>query len=119
MCLGVGGVNLSVFVMIAVLVEGLTGIFKSIVQGLGFTMAVWMDQAASLVVSMSFAVAGKIDFFTVLGQVVPVQFGFPAWAGIILAGLVLSRGSNGVHDIFKNLSPQDQAENEGKEARIW
>ena len=105
--------SLHVFIMAAVLVEGLTGIVKSVLTGFGLKLQAWMDQAASLVIAMAIAIMGRMDFFAVLSQTVQIDLQFPAVFGMVLSGLVLSRGSNAVHDLFKKMNPHV----EGK--RIW
>ncbi len=111
----VGGdrMSLHVFILAAVLIEGLTGIVKSILTGFGLKLQTWMDQAISLVLAMAMATVGKMDFFVILSQVIEINLQFPAIFGMILSGLVLSRGSNAIHDLFKTMNPQA----EGK--RIW
>jgi hypothetical protein len=105
--------SLHIFITAAVLVEGLTGIVKSVLAGFGLKLQAWMDQAASLVLAMVIAIVGRMDFFAVLSQVIQIDLQFPTILGMVLSGLVLSRGSNAIHDLFKTMNPQT----EGK--RIW
>jgi len=91
--------------MVAVLIEGLTGIAKSILSSLGMTLRDWVDQAISLTLAVAFAVFGKIDFFAILSQVIHVDFRLPAVLGMIVSGLILSRGSNAIHDLLKRMNP--------------
>jgi hypothetical protein len=99
--------------MATVLVEGLTGIVKTTLAGFGLNLATWTDQAISMVLGLVVAIAGKVDFFAVVSEVVGMQFNFPAALGILLSGLILARGSNGVHDLFKTLNPNIKA------MKIW
>ncbi len=105
--------SLHVFVLAAVLVEGLTGIVKSVLTGLGQKLPDWVDQAISLVLGLAVSILGKIDFFAVISSVIQVNLQFPVIFGMILSGLVLSRGSNAVHDLLKNLNPAVE------DKRIW
>jgi len=105
--------SLNTFVLIAALVEGLTGIVKSILKSAGVGLPDWADQVISLAVSMAIAIAGRVDFFAVLAQAVPMSLDLPAFLGIVFSGLILSRGSNGIHDVMKNLNPR------AEEKRIW
>ena len=105
--------TIQVFVMVAVLVEAVTGVVKSVLTALGLKLQDWVDQAISLVLAMAVAFMGRIDFFAVVSQAIQVDLRFPAALGMFLAGLIMSRGSNAVHDILKKLNPQ--LENR----RIW
>jgi len=110
-------VTLEAFIALALLVEAMTQITKSILSKLGVELCPWMDQTISLVFSVAMAVFGKIDFFSILNEVLPVEFNFPAILGIILSALVLSRGSNAVHDILdilRRLNPQGRGQ-----SRLW
>jgi len=60
------------------------------------------------------AFTGKVDFFAILSQVLPISFNFPAFLGILLSALVLSRGSNAIHDLLKRLNPPS-----GESMRLW
>lgn len=101
------------FVLAAVLVEGLTGIVKTTLTGFGLTLRAWADQAISMVLAVTIAVMGKIDFFAVVSELTGMPLNMPATFGVALSGLVLARGSNAVHDLFKALNPKPEA------MRIW
>lgn len=105
--------SIQVFIMAAVLVEALTGLVKSLLSAMGFKLPDWVDQTISLLLAMAFAFLGRIDFFALVSQVTQVDLHLPAALGMLVAGLVMSRGSNGVHDLFKKLNPRPA------EKRIW
>lgn len=58
-----------------------------------------LDRIGSMVVSISLAIATGMDLFKLVGisQSIP-------YLGIILTGLLLSRGSNFMHDILESIS---------------
>jgi len=103
---------LTLFAMAAVLVEVLTGIVKTTLEGFGLKLLDWMDQALSMVLALTVAAMGKLDLFAAISELTGMTIGFPTALGIFLAALVLARGSNGVHDIFKKLNPST-------DMRIW
>lgn len=105
----------SMFVVIAILIEGLTGVVKSILAALGVKMQDWMDQAVSLALSLLLAFSAKVDLFVMIQEAIQIPLSAPPILGMFLAGLVLSRGSNAVHDIFKNLNPGEIPTSE----RFW
>ncbi|HHW18506.1 MAG TPA: hypothetical protein GXX30_06355 [Firmicutes bacterium] len=106
--------NVSSFLTLAIVVEVMTGITKSVLVKLGFQLKDWVDQAISLAFSVMLAAFGKIDFFAIIDEIQPVDFNFPIVLGIIMSALVLSRGSNAVHDILKRLNPPREGQ-----TRIW
>lgn len=106
--------TLQAFLTLALLVEVTTGIIKSILGNFGLIIEDWLDQAISLVVAGLVAFSGKVDFFLVLNQVLPAQFVYPPFVGILLSALILSRGANAVHDIIKRLNPPTTGQ-----MRLW
>lgn len=104
---------LSFFLVAALLIEGLTGILKTTLTGFGLKLQAWADQALSIGVAMTIAVAGKINFFAVVTEVTGHRFDLPVALGIVLSGLVLARGSNAVHDLFRLINPRTD------NMRIW
>lgn len=104
---------LPLFTMAAVLVEVLTGIVKTTIEAFGVRLLDWMDQALSMALALMVAVLGKMNFFEVVAELTGMTLGFPPAFGMFLAALVLARGSNGVHDIFKKLNPSPD------NMRIW
>lgn len=106
--------NVSSFLTLAIVVEVMTGITKSVLVKLGVQLKDWVDQAISLAFSVMLAAFGKIDFFAIIDEILPVDFNFPIVLGIIMSALVLSRGSNAVHDILKRLNPPHEGQ-----TRIW
>jgi len=97
--------TIQAFVILAVLVEAFTGLIKTLLQNFGVTLTDWMDQLISLVLAVGVAVGGRVDFFAILSQVLPVNLNFPPVVGIVLSAVVLARGSNAVHDLLKKLNP--------------
>ncbi|PKN92168.1 MAG: hypothetical protein CVU44_16180 [Chloroflexi bacterium HGW-Chloroflexi-6] len=55
-----------------------------------------LDKVVSIIVGIVVCVATNVDLFAELGFVVAVPF-----LGSILTGIIASRGSNVVHDVFK------------------
>jgi hypothetical protein len=106
--------TLQAFITLAILVEVATGIVKTVISQFNLTLYDWVDQAISLAFSTLIAVAGRVDFFSIVNQIIPVDFNLPKALGIMLSALVLSRGSNAIHDLFKRLNPP--AENQ---MRLW
>lgn len=106
--------TIEVLVVLAVLVEALTGVIKSILLSFGVPLRDWVDQLISLVVALVVAAAGKVDFFAVLSQVLPVELRLPWYLGVLFSAVVLSRGSNAVHDLLKKLNPPQEGA-----ARMW
>lgn len=100
--------TIQAFVILAVLIEAFTGLIKTLLQSFGVTLKDWMDQLISLVLAVVVAVGGKVDFFAVLSQVLPINFGLPPVVGIVLSAVVLARGSNAVHDLLKKLNPPEE-----------
>ncbi|MGE5578878.1 MAG: hypothetical protein ACM3WU_02440 [Bacillota bacterium] len=104
---------ISFFLVAALLIEGLTGIVKTTLTGFGLKLQAWADQAISIAMALVIAVAGKIDFFAVVSELTGQRFDFPVALGVVLSGLVLARGSNAVHDLFRLLTPKTD------NMRIW
>ncbi|HHY34832.1 MAG TPA: hypothetical protein GX510_04245 [Firmicutes bacterium] len=106
--------TIQAFVILAVLIEAFTGLIKTLLQNFGVVLKDWMDQLISLVLAVAVAAGGKVDFFVVLSQVLPINFGLPPVVGIVLSAVVLARGSNAVHDLLKKLNPSKEGS-----LRIW
>ena len=57
-----------------------------------------IDRIGSLIVGVVIALTWPIDLFAVVGH----AFAYPI-VGIILTGIIISRGANFVHDILKSI----------------
>jgi uncharacterized protein YacL len=59
------------------------------------------DRVGALVIGILIAVVFGLDLFTLLGFT--VQWPALALVGVVLTGILLSRGSNFIHDLFKSI----------------
>lgn len=82
-------------VIVAILIEAIWENIKMIWQNGKFSI----DKIGSLVISILICILAKIDIFPIvnLSIMVPV-------IGSILTGIIVSRGSNFVHDLFNKIS---------------
>lgn len=82
-------------VIVAILIEAIWENLKMIWQNGKFSI----DKIGSLVISILICILAKIDIFPIvnLSIIVPV-------IGSILTGIIVSRGSNFVHDLFNKIS---------------
>ena len=101
--------NFTHLALVAFLVEALIQTIKPIYDkqkgGLN------IDKLVSIIVGILVCVAARVDLFAELGLVVEVPY-----LGFVLTGVIASRGSNFVHDIFKFVqgkAEQQQTEFEG------
>lgn len=63
---------------------------------------VW-KQVVALVLGVGLACASQVNMFTVVG----VEF-FSPWVGIVLTGIIFSRGANYVADFWKLISGKNE-----------
>lgn len=82
-------------VIVAILIEAIWENIKMVWQNGKFSI----DKIGSLVISILICILVKIDIFPIvnLSIMVPV-------IGSILTGIIVSRGSNFVHDLFNKIS---------------
>lgn len=82
-------------VIVAILIEAIWENIKMVWQNGKFSI----DKIGSLVISILICILAKIDIFPIvnLSIMVPV-------IGSILTGIIVSRGSNFVHDLFNKIS---------------
>lgn len=82
-------------VIVAILIEAIWENIKMVWQNGKFSI----DKIGSLVISILICILAKIDIFPIvnLSIIVPV-------IGSILTGIIVSRGSNFVHDLFNKIS---------------
>lgn len=82
-------------VIVAILIEAVWENIKMVWQNGKFSI----DKIGSLVISILICILAKIDIFPIvnLSIMVPV-------IGSILTGIIVSRGSNFVHDLFNKIS---------------
>lgn len=86
-------------ITMAIVVEALIEYAKSI--GKAFSSGEWktaVTQLVAIVVSVLLCVATGADLFVVVG----IVFVWP-WLGILLTGIIISRGANYVSDFVKRL----------------
>jgi len=86
-------------ISLAIITEALIEYGKSI--GKAFAGGGWktaVTQLAAIVVSVCLCVAARGDLF----QVVGIHFSWP-WLGVVLTGIIASRGANFVSDFYKRL----------------
>ena len=79
------------FIVAAFLLESLIETAKMVYEEGNF----YPDRVLSIVAGISFAVLANLNLFDLLG------IDLPFWAGQICTGILLSRGSNFIHDILK------------------
>ena len=82
-------------VIVAILIEAVWENIKMVWQNGKYSI----DKIGSLVISILICILAKIDIFPIvnLSIMVPV-------IGSILTGIIVSRGSNFVHDLFNKIS---------------
>ena len=86
-------------ITLAVIVEALIEYAKSVgkaVAGGGWKTAA--TQLVAIVGAVALCVAAKADLFAAIG----LQFVWP-WLGVLLTGIIISRGANYVSDFIKRL----------------
>jgi hypothetical protein len=84
----------AILTLLAILVEVCVDIIKSAVPVIGG----WKSQVASIVVGVLLATATSTGLLLALG----VQLSLP-WIDYFLTGLIISRGSNFIHDLLSKL----------------
>lgn len=94
----------------AFLVETLVNILK-------FTWDVkermnWQDKTAAVLVGLLIAVLGGVDLFVVVGAPLTKFPALGIWPGVVLTGLIFSRGANLVHEIIKFVQATRDAKEE-------
>lgn len=89
------GAGVIMFVMVAMLAESIWETAKMVWQD----GKVSIDRIGALVVGVLLAVGMQIDLFATLG----CPFSIP-WMGMILTGVLLSRGSNFIHDLLGKMA---------------
>ncbi|EFB74671.1 hypothetical protein [Subdoligranulum variabile] len=86
-------------IVLAITVEGVVEIGKSIGKAvLGGSYKTAITQVAALVFGCLFCVAAKADVYSALGITFEIQ-----WLGMVLTGVLASRGSNYISDFIKRL----------------
>lgn len=87
--------GLLLFVVVAMLGESIWETAKMVWQDGKLSV----DRIGALVVGLVLAVGLQIDLFAALG----CPFKYP-WVGMILTGILLSRGSNFIHDLLNKIA---------------
>ena len=87
--------NVLQFITASMVVEALWETTKMFWQNGKFSY----DRAGALAFGEIVAIGGKIDFMTAVG--VPINI---PYAGMIFTGLLISRGSNFMHDLLQNVN---------------
>lgn len=85
-------------IIIAVLVEALTEVFKSIFKNGR------LDRSSilSIVVGLILAFTINLDLFVAIGLVPTIPF-----IGVVATGLLISRGANTVHDVISRINNKE------------
>ena len=85
-------------IIIAVLVEALTEVFKSIFKDGR------LDKSSilSIVVGLILAFTINLDLFVAIGLVPTIPF-----IGVVATGLLISRGANTVHDVISRINNKE------------
>jgi len=79
----------------AIIVEGLITYFKNIFLNGKFQ---W-QQLAAMIIGVTVAVVYNVDIFAMFGVTSTIPF-----VGSVLSGILISRGSNYIFDLFKQLT---------------
>ena len=85
-------------IVMAITVEGLVELGKSIGKAADGDRKTAATQLAALIISCALCMAAGADVYDALG----VSFAVP-WLGMILTGILASRGSNYIADFVKRL----------------
>jgi len=88
-------------VLFAILVEAIVQVVKS---GVPETVAIpgWLWPAVSAVIGVVLCIAARVDALSALGVEITVPF-----IGQAITGLLVSRGSNFLHDLWKKINSQN------------
>lgn len=92
--------EITLIIMLAITVEALVEYGKSI--GKAFVAGKWktaVTQLAAIAVAVLLCVATGADLFAVIGPV----FAWP-WLGVVLTGIIISRGANYVSDFVGRMT---------------
>lgn len=102
--------NLLILFVVALVTEAVWETLKMTWQNGKFCI----DRIGALVVGLIVAFATNVDILELVG--VPVVF---PYIGIILTGILISRGSNFVHDLYEKMSnPKEIVSDVNKEVGI-
>ena len=98
--------NLMILFAAAILTEGIWEILKNFVSSIPSVNEKTMkliNVAGALLIGILIAVLTDTNIFLLLD----IEMKWPA-AGVVLTGILISRGSNYVHDLMKKLEPKDE-----------
>jgi hypothetical protein len=87
-------VSLTMFIVLALLAETIWQIIKMCVPKT-YKIPDFLDVIGSIGIGVLLAVAANLDIFAVIGFTLNIPY-----LGVFLTGLIISRGSNFVHDIL-------------------
>lgn len=87
--------NLFMIISVSIIAESVWETLKMVWQN----GKVSIDRIGALVVSISITIGTQIDIFNLFGIKTTIPF-----MGIILTGILVSRGSNFIHDLLEKLS---------------
>lgn len=85
-------------IIIAILVEALTEVFKSMFKDGKFEKA----NIVSIVVGLLLAFTINLDLFEVIGLIPMIPY-----VGVVATGLLISRGANVVHDVMSKINNKE------------
>jgi len=91
-----------IVVLLAVLVEAITQVFKTGVPE-SVVPPGWLWPAVSAAIGIAMCVAARVDALSALGVEITVPF-----IGQVITGLLVSRGSNFLHDIWDKVNNRMQ-----------
>lgn len=85
----------------AVLIQGLIQVFKAFLPD-DKELAPWVWASVSMALGLVFCILGDIDLVKEAGLVFSVPY-----VGNIITGILVSRGSNFLHDVWSSLDTED------------
>ncbi|MCY6957716.1 hypothetical protein [Clostridium brassicae] len=78
--------------------------WETIKMAIPFKIEKWVDRVCAMAIGIFLAIASEVDFLYMVG----IQLSIP-YLGMILTGLLISRGSNFMHDILSTISNVHQS----------
>ena len=87
--------NLFMVIVVSIIAESVWETLKMVWQNGKLSI----DRIGALLVSITITISTNIDIFTLFGLKTSIPF-----MGVILTGVLVSRGSNFVHDLLEKLS---------------
>jgi chromate transport protein ChrA len=90
--------NITILIIIAMVGEATWETLKMLWEKGKFSI----DRLGAIIIAVFLCVAAQADFFQMIGIPLSVPY-----AGMVLSGLIVSRGANFVHDIFNRVQVKE------------